>query len=278
MNFKNLLTRVVTGVIYIAVVLFGILGGEYSFVFVFGSFLGIGLYEFYRMVEKNTTHAISKIFNITSGIAIFLSCFLYLEQIYTAALPIIIAIYLLILFASAIFINRGDIFKAIVYSVFGQIYITLPLCLLMFISYQYKTVDTQYHYIFVLAIFILIWVNDTAAYFFGSLIGKRKLIERISPKKSVEGFISGIVFCVITAFILARFYTSYSLPFWIGFAVVVSLFATLGDLFESLIKRTYGVKDSGNLIPGHGGILDRIDSLLITIPAIYLYISVILAL
>lgn len=273
MNVKNLVTRIIAGVIYIAIVLFAIIRGREVFLLIFGAFVGIALYEFYRMVEKNTTHAIGKIFNITSGVLIFVSCFLYLEQICTYALPFFVVAYLLTLFASAIFINRKDIFNAVIYSVFGQVYITLSLCLLMFISHQHKTIDIQYHYVFVLAIFVLIWVNDTTAYFFGSLLGKRKLIERISPNKSIEGFISGIIFCIITAIIIAQLYTSYSIWFWVGFGIIVALFSTLGDLFESLIKRIYAVKDAGNLIPGHGGILDRIDSLLLVVPAIFLYLS-----
>ena len=276
MNSKNLFTRIVAGIIYIAVILVGILGGEYSFIGIFGIFLGTGLYEFYRMTEKNTSHAISKIFNIAAGVAIFVSAYLYLENICTIALPITAITYLLILFASAIFINRKDILHAIIYSVFGQMYVTLPLSILMLISYHYQTLSNEYYFAFVLAIFVFIWVNDTAAFVVGSLFGKHKFIERISPKKTVEGFIGGIAFSVLAAVILSKFFTDYSLAFWIGFSIVTALFGTLGDLFESLIKRTYEVKDSGSLIPGHGGILDRIDSLLIAIPAVYIYLAVML--
>src|SRR5690554_4785921 len=116
----------------------GILGGKYSFIAVFGLFLVIGLYEFYRMTEKNTSHAISKAINIASGFSIFLSAYLYLENICRIALPLSSIIYLLILFVSAIFINRKDILHAIIYSFFGQIYITLPLSILMLLSYQHQ--------------------------------------------------------------------------------------------------------------------------------------------
>ena len=152
----------------------------------------------------------------------------------------------------------------------------MPLSLLMFMSYIFPALSgvEGYYYAPVLAIFVFIWVNDTAAYFFGSLIGKIKLIEHISPKKSVEGFIAGILFTIIASLIFGRLYAEFSVIFWIGFAVVIALFGTLGDLFESLIKRTSSVKDSGNLIPGHGGILDRIDSLLVAIPAIYIYLTI----
>jgi phosphatidate cytidylyltransferase len=272
LNKKNLLTRAGAGIIYIAVLLAGILVGKYSFLIVFGTILGFGLYEFYKAMEKNTSHAISKTFNIVSGIIIFLSAYLYLENINAYLFPATSLIYLLALTASAVLISREDILHAIIYSVFGQIYITLPLSLLMLLSYQYNIWAKEYHYLLVLAIFVLIWINDTAAYFIGSLIGKHKLIERISPKKSVEGLIAGIIFTLLGSLIFAHCYPQYPLKFWIGFALVISLFGTVGDLFESLIKRTCGIKDAGNLIPGHGGILDRIDSLLIAIPAAYLYL------
>ena len=279
MNIKDIFTRAGAGIIYILVILLGLLGGRFSFLVVFGTILGFGLFEFYRMVEKDTSHAISKIFNILLGIIIFISVFLYLEDIYTYLLPVSILTYLLILIASAIFLRRDDILHGIIYSVFGQIYITMPLSLLMFISYslQPDITGNGYDWVPVLALFVFLWVNDTAAYFIGSLIGKHKLIEHISPKKSVEGFIAGILFTVLGSLIFARLYPGFSVVFWMGFAMVVSLFGTLGDLFESLIKRTCNVKDAGHLIPGHGGILDRIDSLLVAVPAVFLYLILFLS-
>ena len=274
MNKKDFLTRATAGLIYVVVLLLGIFGGKYSFLLVFGSILGLALYEFYRMVEKNTTHAISKIFNIASGIFIFLSAYLYLEEVNVYVFAAASLAYLLALFATAIFINRPAILPAIIYSVFGQIYITLPLALLMLISYQYNVSVEGYHYVLVLAVFVFIWVNDTAAYLIGSLLGKHKLIKRISPKKSIEGFVAGIIFALIAGLVFARFFPEYPSSFWMGYAFTASLFGTLGDLFESLIKRIYGVKDAGDIMPGHGGILDRIDSTLIAIPAVYLYLMI----
>lgn len=269
MNLKDLTTRAGAGILYILVILIGILGGPISFLIVFGGVLCIGLFEFYRMVEKDTSHDISKIFNIVMGLLIFMSVFLYIKDINTIVLPVLILIYLLLLFATSIFIRREDILHGIIYSVFGQLYVTMPLSILM-LTTEYQAP--------LLALFIFIWVNDTAAYFFGSLIGKNKLIEHISPKKSVEGFIAGIVFTLLAALVFNSLYPEFSIIFWLGYALIVTLFGTLGDLFESLIKRTCNVKDTGQLIPGHGGILDRIDSLLIAAPAIYLYMLIIIEL
>ena len=261
-NWRNIITRGVTGVIYILILLYGILYNKYSFIIVFGLILVLALNEFFRLIEQKTPHLISKLFNIVSGIIIFLSAYLFLEDKSIIALPLSALLYLLSLLVSAILINRKDIFNTIIYSAFGQLYITLPFCLLLLISYEYKMANTIYHYAFVLAIFVFIWVNDTFAYTTGITLGKHKLLERISPKKTIEGFLGGIIFTMLAGVAFSFLFTEYNIYFWVGFALIASLFATLGDLFESLIKRTYNVKDSGQLIPGHGGILDRIDSLL----------------
>lgn len=278
MNLKNLLTRAGAGIIYVLVILLGILGGRYSFVAIFGVILGLGLFEFYRMVEKDTSHAISKIFNITHGVLLFVSVFLLLEGVSRYALPVLFLLYLLILFTSAILIKREDILHGIIYSVFGQLYLTMPLSLLMFLSYssQHSQPSSEFNSVPLVALFVFIWVNDTAAYFIGSLIGKHKLIPHLSPHKSVEGFIAGIFFTLLSSLIIARSFPEFSPIHWMGFALVVALFGAVGDLFESLIKRTYSVKDTGTLIPGHGGILDRIDSLLVAVPAAYLFMKLFL--
>lgn len=274
LNWRNLITRTIAGVVYVCILLFGILYNQYSFVIVFGTMLVFALIEFYRMIEQKTPHFISKLFNTFFGVAIFLSAYFFLEEKSIVALPIICITYLLLLFASTIVIKRPDIFNTAIYSVFGQVYITLPLCILLLISYQYSLPNTIYNNAIVLAIFIFIWVNDTFAYLTGITMGKHKLLERISPKKTIEGFMGGIFFAVLAGIGFSFIFVDYPIYFWVGFALIASLFSTLGDLFESLIKRTYKVKDTGNLIPGHGGILDRIDSLLIVVPAIYIYLLI----
>lgn len=204
-----------------------------------------------------------------------MSLHLFLEDISRILLPLFSLLYLLILFSSSSFIKRDDILFGIIYSVFGQLYITIPLCMLMIMSNSKgNPFGERYDSLPLLALFVFIWINDTAAYFIGSLIGKHKLVKHISPKKTTEGFVAGAVFTILASTIFAYHYNEFSILFWIGFAVIVSLFGSLGDLFESLIKRTCSVKDTGKLIPGHGGILDRMDSLLIAIPALYLYLII----
>ena len=159
----------------------------------------------------------------------------------------------------------------IAYSYMGQMYIALPLGLM---SMYYTLPDGKF---LLLAMFIMIWLNDTGAFLVGSMIGKHKLFPRISPNKSWEGFIGGVVFAIASSFVFKYCFPSYfeniSIFGLAGMGAVVGAFATWGDLVESLIKRTLGVKDSGKLLPGHGGILDRIDSLLLVIPASLLYLT-----
>ena len=130
-----------------------------------------------------------------------------------------------------------------------------------------------------LGLFIFIWLYDTGAYCVGMLLGRHRLFERISPKKSWEGVIGGVMLCVAGAYATYYWFDEFfqvpDLTTWVGMSVVVAVFATFGDLVESLIKRTVGVKDSGNILPGHGGILDRIDSLLLVVPAVFIYLMLI---
>ena len=189
------------------------------------------------------------------------------------AFPFLATVYLTALIGWAIYGKKDHGLQWVVYSVFGQIYITLPLSVLMLIFYRFTDLSSQYSQLPLLLIFTTIWINDTAAYLVGSLIGKHKFAERISPKKTVEGLAGGMLFSVAATTVAAHF---LALPLIFGAisGLLISFFGTMGDLFESLIKRTCHIKDSGNLIPGHGGILDRIDSLLVVVPVMYIYLSI----
>lgn len=158
-------------------------------------------------------------------------------------------------------------------SLFSLTYIALPIAMLNSII-EMSSART------LLAIFCFIWINDTGAFLAGVTLGRHKMFPRISPKKSWEGLIGGIVLCIVAAFAshywCNDFFMAPQIGTWIGLSIVVSLAATFGDLTESLLKRTMGVKDSGKLIPGHGGILDRIDSLLLVAPATLIYLALVI--
>jgi phosphatidate cytidylyltransferase len=164
------------------------------------------------------------------------------------------------------------------FAVLGQVMVALPFSLLNFIA-----TPLNLHWLF--AIFILIWLTDTGAYLVGCTLGKHKLFERISPKKSWEGFFGGCVFAIGASMLLWHIFTTVW-PIatdttwweWLVFAIIIIIFGTYGDLSESLLKRTANIKDSGKILPGHGGILDRFDSLLFCIPIVYIYLEILNAL
>lgn len=161
------------------------------------------------------------------------------------------------------------------YSMLSQLYVALPFALLNVLAFQNspETSSVTYNPILPLSIFVFIWLSDTGAYCVGSLIGKHRLFERISPKKSWEGSIGGGIFSIASSLGFAYFFPFMPGWQWVGLAIVVVIFGTWGDLTESLMKRQLGIKDSGNILPGHGGMLDRFDSALMAIPAavVYLY-------
>jgi phosphatidate cytidylyltransferase len=146
--------------------------------------------------------------------------------------------------------------------------------LLNFIVFQSSdTVQSEFISLPALALFIFVWLNDSGAYLIGSVMGRHRLFERISPKKSWEGFWGGFILVLASSQIFAFYFPSISWFNWLGMAAVIVVFATWGDLTESLMKRMLGVKDSGNLLPGHGGMLDRFDSILMALPALYIYLQ-----
>ncbi|MFA6875903.1 MAG: phosphatidate cytidylyltransferase, partial [Parabacteroides sp.] len=156
------------------------------------------------------------------------------------------------------------------FSFLTQVYCAGSFSLLNFIGTAPD--GNAYSPLLVLALFIFIWVNDTGAYVVGSMIGRNKMFERISPKKSWEGFFGGLIFVLAASLLFVWYEPVINCYKWLGLAATITIFGTLGDLIESLIKRTLKIKDSGNILPGHGGMLDRFDSIIMAIPASYIYI------
>jgi phosphatidate cytidylyltransferase len=166
------------------------------------------------------------------------------------------------------------------YTMMSQLYIALPFSLLNVLAFRSNGTSIQYTYLTPLCVFVFLWLNDAGAYLCGSMLGRHKLFPRISPGKSWEGSIGGGLLVVIASLLLWHYTEQYGVNDlgltaieWVGLGLVIVLFGTWGDLIESLLKRTMGIKDSGNILPGHGGMLDRFDSTLMAIPAavVYLY-------
>jgi phosphatidate cytidylyltransferase len=174
---------------------------------------------------------------------------------------------------SAIYTRKPDSLKNSAISLFGLLYVSVPFSLINFIVFSGKGETVFYPWILT-GIFFIVWIFDSAAYVFGTWLGKHRLFESVSPKKSWEGFIGGSVFAVVMGILNAVLFQPVSMLNWVIISVIVIIFGTYGDLFESKIKREFEIKDSGSILPGHGGLLDRFDSLLFAIPVIYLWLIV----
>lgn len=273
---RNFIQRLITGILFIAIIIGGILYSPVTFAIVFTLVTAFAVLEFGHLVNQINGVNINRKITMLGGVFLFLAFFGYFNNILGSQIFIPYLIILLYLIISELYLKKENPINNWAYSVLSQIYIALPFALLNVLAFHFnpETDLIEYNAILPFSVFIFLWLSDTGAYCFGSLFGKHRLFERISPKKSWEGSIGGGVVSIASAFVFAHFFPFMSLLSWIGLAVVVVVFGTWGDLTESLFKRQLGVKDSGHILPGHGGILDRFDSSLLAIPAsaVYLYI------
>lgn len=165
-------------------------------------------------------------------------------------------------------------FINISHTLFGVFYVAAPLAMINYLIFS-RLHNGEYNPDILIAVLIFIWINDSGAYIVGSLIGKHKLFPRISPNKTWEGSIGGGILAICMSLVIAQYISAISLIHWIVIAIITVVFGTFGDLTESMLKRTAKIKDSGNILPGHGGILDRFDSLLMAAPMVLLYITLV---
>lgn len=261
---NNFWQRAITGIVFVLVVAGCTLYSEWTFLLLLLVIGGLGLNEYYRIVFKSAFHYSQLVFTI-----------LGLGIIGVAAWPSAISIAFLcspLLFPLAalmtLFSARRD-WRRPVYLASGLLYIALPL-LLFYLSVMKSRTETYmsditYHPLLALNLFILIWSSDTFAYLCGRAFGKHKLFEAVSPKKTLEGFIGGAILTMGFSVLLAHV---WNIPMHVNITVAACtvVFGTLGDLAESMLKREFDIKDSGNILPGHGGILDRFDALLLSLP------------
>lgn len=275
MSKSNLIQRSITGAIFVVVLVGAILLSEISFTLLFTLISAMAVMEFTKLM--NTTQGTSVKVAMTSLSAAYLSV-AFAAYCYNAVDSKVFIPYLFLLLnilISELYRKKDTPILNWAYAMFGQLYIALPFALLSVLAFSDNGVSVVYNPILPLSVFVFIWINDTGAYCVGSLIGKHRLFERISPKKSWEGSIGGAVFAIIAAVAFSQFYSFLSVLEWIGLAITIVVFATWGDLTESLLKRQLNIKDSGNILPGHGGLLDRFDSALMAIPATVIYLMLI---
>ncbi len=267
----NIITRTITGILFVVLIVGSVLFSQISFGILFLAFTVIGLYEFYSLAEKGSISP-QKITGIILGIIFYVSNMLVAEDVLGNEALLINILLPFIVFATEIYRHKENPFVNVAFTLLGLIYVVIPFSLL---NYFYKFGYNENNSYILLCLFGLIWINDVFAYLCGITIGRHKLFERISPKKTWEGFVGGTLFCVIAAIIISGYISivdSKNMLHWIVIAVIVAVAGVIGDLAESVFKRSVGVKDSGNIMPGHGGILDRFDSLLLSAPFVFLYI------
>ncbi len=265
---KNFVQRSITGFIFVLVVLASILFSAYTFGLLFLFFSGLALIEFHRLVEIKLDVQFESWLAVLMAAVLFVSMFAFSANWVDYTVFAVYFVLLCIVFIAELYRKKENPILNWASFTLGQTYIALPFAMLTIIAF----IQGTYNPIFLLAFFITIWAYDSGAYLVGIAIGKHRLFERISPKKSWEGFFGGLVFACATAIVFSRFEPGLSVNKWIGFALVNAIFATFGDLSESLFKRTIGVKESGTFFPGHGGILDRFDSILFSTIAISIYL------
>ncbi|MCM1475633.1 MAG: phosphatidate cytidylyltransferase [Muribaculaceae bacterium] len=283
MNIKSLALRSISGIVYVAIIVGCIYAGQTAVEILGAVFAVLATLEFYKITHakqdsEQENRDGSKISPKCAKLTLIIDVLIVLCVV--LALPLgyyslMMIPFLLCRCITEIYSRSESPLRNVGLSMMSYFYIAMPLSLMLFLIDMYGSAYS------LLVIFIMIWLNDTGAFIVGSALGKHSLFPRVSPKKSWEGFFGGLIFNIALAILWSLFFTSpfdisLNLYEWIGFAIVVTVFATYGDLFESLYKRSLGIKDSGNLIPGHGGILDRIDSLLFVIPATFFYLFCIL--
>ena len=271
---KNLIIRALTGIIFVVVLVSAICIHPIFFLILFCIITGLTLWEFGGLVKHYENANLQRAVNVLGGVYLFIATFVYTNGLTDGKIFLPYLLFIMLTMIAELYYKAPNPINNWAFTLFAQVYCAGSFSMLNFIGAEPGTPGVMsYTPLFIMAIFIFVWLDDTGAYLVGSLIGKRKLFERISPKKSWEGFFGGLILVLASSQAFAWFAPEISRMNWLGLAATVVLFGTWGDLIESLLKRTLGVKDSGNVLPGHGGMLDRFDSVMLAVPARYIYID-----
>ena len=268
---SELFQRSLTGIIFVAVVLLGTMIHPIIFAIVFLAFLVFTQYEFYKLIEKAGYTPQTLVGSILGGL-FFILCFLGARKIIPFQFSLLIFPFMVFIFLFEVLRTKPATLQNSMLTLGGFVYTVIPFSLLNFIVIPGFPTENEFYPWILAGIFFIVWIYDSMAYVGGTLLGKHKMSERISPKKSWEGLISGAVFAVIMGILNAVIFESLSMLSWIIVSLIIVAFGTIGDLFESKIKRDLNIKDSGTILPGHGGFLDRFDSLLFAIPVVYIWL------
>ncbi|RXF71900.1 phosphatidate cytidylyltransferase [Arcticibacter tournemirensis] len=263
-------TRAITGFFFVLVMLSAVLLGEITFSIFFLVLSLLSLNEFYQLVKTEETRPV-RAGGILLGLSIFVPVtlhFIYGYNIHWILISVPVSVLICI---SELFRKEKKPFHSIAYTFFGVLMVIVPFS--FYTAAAFSNGEYSFHYS--LGFLLLLWASDTGAYLFGIKLGKNKLFERHSPKKTWEGFFGGMITSLAVAFILSTQFTELSSLNWAVISFLIVVGGTFGDLFESMLKRSMNVKDSGSLLPGHGGLLDRFDGLLLSAPLVYVYLYLI---
>ena len=271
---SNFVQRTITGILFVVILVGCILLTPISFGILFALISALSVYEFGQLMDKSKQVAINKKITSLAGAYLFLAVMAFCTGATDAQVFLPYLLLLLYLMITELYLKKENPLGNWAFTMLSQLYIALPFALLNILAFHNDVASSSVSYnpVLPLSVFVFIWLSDTGAYCVGSLIGKHRLFERISPKKSWEGSIGGGVFSIASSLVFAHYFPFLHLAEWMGLAFTVVVFGTWGDLTESLMKRQLGKKDSGNILPGHGGMLDRFDSALMAIPAAVIYL------
>lgn len=278
-KLTNMTVRAFTGVLFVTIMVTCFFQ-PVAMVFLFALITCLSLWEYSGLVNNIEDVTINRFISTVAGVYLFLaisainSGFVQTNAVF---MPYLLTI--IYLFVSELYTKNKNAVHDLSYTMLGQMYVALPLSIINVLAFRTATDgNIHFYYLLPLSVFIFLWTSDTGAYCVGSLFGKHKLFPRISPAKSWEGSIGGGFLVLVAAFLVSLLDQNHgnlsglNTLQWLGLGLVVTVFGTWGDLVESLIKRTLGIKDSGTILPGHGGMLDRFDSSLLAIPASAVYI------
>ncbi len=269
---NNLAVRAITAIVGITIIITGIVFNPWTFAFVFLIISLLSLKEFYGLARKAETKPY-EIWGLVFGFALFSLIFLHYQgEISSKAFWMLPALFSMVFLYPLIRHGQGHAINCLAVSVLGVFYIALPFCLVIPLAF----ISGEFQYELILGILFIQWANDTGGYFAGKAFGKTKLFEKVSPKKTWEGSFGGLALSIIIALVFGYYFGMLNNYEWIGLAVVISVFGSIGDLVESVFKRALAIKDSGSTIPGHGGFLDRFDGLILALPFATTYIHFII--
>lgn len=278
LKMNNFVARTITGILFVTAIVVCFLKPA-GMVFLFALVTGLTVWEFTGLVNERAGVAVNRFISTVAGVYFFLAMAGACSGLTPATIFIPYLVTIVYLLVAELYARQEDPIHDWAYTMMSQMYVALPFSLLNMLAFRAAPEGIIYVYTLPLSVFVFLWINDTGAYCCGSLLGRHKLFPRISPGKSWEGSIGGGVF-VLAASVLVWYLTDtynmnpteMSVIEWMGLGLTVVVFGTWGDLVESLFKRTLGIKDSGSILPGHGGMLDRFDSSLLAIPAAVIYL------